>query len=262
MNSTRWLHHFHHNQTLHRQPEAEPCGDVRCPLDDATRRALARSLAHFQLGESGEGRHLLAWAARDPEAAADPGYREALRLFLEEEHAHARLLARVVGHLGGTLVRRHWSHRAFKALRRLLGLRFEIQVLVTAELIGLTYYRLLGQRVRDPVVEAACARFVRDERGHLSFHRDWLGGIQHGWLPAGKALWAWAFQAIFLAVEFAVWLDHGGALRSVGVRRELFTREARRECGRWLGALAAGEPAGSTFRVGEENALAWGPVTR
>lgn len=63
------------------------------------RRALLKSLATFQLGESGDGAHLRLRAERQ----SHPAYADAVDLFVAEEQEHARLLAEVLGRLGAPL---------------------------------------------------------------------------------------------------------------------------------------------------------------
>src|SRR5205807_5474865 len=130
---------------------------------------LARSLAHFQLGESGEGATLLTEARRT--WAEDPDYVAALVLFVAEEQEHARLLECLVARFGGALVDRHWTHACFRRLRRALGVGFEIQTLLIAEIIGTAYYRLL-RSTGDAVLRQVCELMLRDEVPHLRFHVD------------------------------------------------------------------------------------------
>jgi hypothetical protein len=135
--STAWLRHFERN----RRNRPEPDWQRPTPFPPPVAAGLARSLAHFQLGESGDGGTLLVEARRT--WADDPDYIAALALFVAEEQEHARLLAEQVVRLGGTLVTRHWTHGWFRRVRRALGVRFEIQTLLVAEIIGTAYYRLL-----------------------------------------------------------------------------------------------------------------------
>src|SRR4051794_19161648 len=162
MNSLQWLHYFEQNRT----DRSEPPWHLPIALDERAAAELARSLSHFQLGESGEGKFLLAQARR--QAPGDPNYERALALFIEEEKEHARLLEKLVVRFGGSIVRKHWTHALFRVARRALGLNFEIQVLVIAEIVGTAYYRLLGRRTRDPVLDEVCALVLRDEAKHIA----------------------------------------------------------------------------------------------
>jgi hypothetical protein len=201
---------------------------------------LARSLSHFQLGESGEGTYLLRQARH--RHGDDAAYREALALFIFEEKEHARLLERLVRRFGGRLVKKHWTHSIFRLVRRALGVSFEIQVLVIAELIGTAYYRLLAEHVADDVLRQVCDLVLRDEARHVAFHIDRLCADQAAWLPAERAFWQAQFQALFLAALQVAWIDHRSALREFQISTGDFQREARGECIRFLAALAFKAP--------------------
>lgn len=229
MDSIAWRAYFERNCLERVEP------DWSAPTLHAgpVARELARSLSHFQLGESGEGRCLLAEAQRRYSGDAD--YCTALSLFVREEQEHARLLVHLVQRFGGTIICRHWTHSAFRLMRRALGVHFEIQTLVIAELIGTAYYRLLQARSSDPALGQACALMLRDEAQHLAFHRDRFASDHVSWLPAERSLWAGQLQLFLLAAAEAAWLDHRGALLAVGATRREFLAEVRAEC---IGFLA------------------------
>ena len=231
MNSQHWLEYFQRNR--HDRPE--PTWNLAFPEDAATAAKLARSFSHFQLGESGEGRVLIAAAQRT--CVDDPLYAEALTLFIAEEREHARLLARLVERFGGRLITGHWTHLLFRALRRSFGLHAEVQVLVIAELVGTAYYRAIRARVRDVVVEQVCDLVLRDERAHVDFHAERFASWQTQWLPIEREVWALQFQAAFLAAALVAWCDHRAALHAIGVKRREFFRAARLECIRFLDGI-------------------------
>lgn len=235
MNSLAWLRYFEAN----RRNFIEPDHFAPLALTSEKRMLLAASLSHFQLGESGGGRHLFAQAARQVEE--DPDYIGALELFVAEEGEHARLLQLLVARFGGRLIARHWTHLLFRAARRALGLNFEIQVLLIAELVGTAYYRVLQRRVCDPILDQVCARILADEAQHVAFHRDHLRDVHAELLPAERAAWSLQFQLLFAAALQAAWFDHRLALRATGTRRDEFCTTARRECIAFLQALTEGK---------------------
>ena len=191
MNSKQWLTHYQNNRTN----RPEPKWNSPSPMDPPIQRLLARSLSHFQLGETGEGTVLTRQAR--VQAPDDRAYDEALELFIAEEGEHARLLERLVRRFGGETIRRHWTHALFRLVRHALGFKFEIQLLVIAELVGTAYYRLLHARTRDPVLEEACALILQDEAQHVDFHADWFGDFQSRLLPLERALGARNFSHCF-----------------------------------------------------------------
>jgi hypothetical protein len=187
------------------------------------------------LGETGEGKFLIAQArAQLPD---DSAYHEALRLFIAEEGAHARLLERLVQRFGAKTIRRHWTHTLFRLVRRALGFKFEIQLLVTAELVGTAYYRLLQARARDPVLDDTCRLILKDEARHVDFHADWFGDFQSRLLPLEREIWNVQFQLLFTMAAVVAWMDHRSCLKMIGVNNAEFFREARRDCIRFLNQL-------------------------
>jgi hypothetical protein len=224
MNSHHWLNYYQSNK----ESRLEPKWNLPSPLPRGLQDLLAHSLSHFQLGETGEGKFLIAQA--QAEVPDDLIYHEALRLFVAEEQEHARLLERLVQRFGGTIIQNHWTHSLFRLVRRALGFKFEIQLLVIAELVGTAYYRLLHARTRDPVVEEMCVLILNDEARHVEFHADWFGTYLSRLLPMEMTLWRTQFQFLFIAAACVAWFDHRAALSASGANRTEFFADARREC--------------------------------
>jgi hypothetical protein len=229
MNTSSWRRYYEINRLNRIEPEWE----TPCLLPEAQRRELAISLSHFQLGETGGGTFLLSHASK--ETTVDD--LAALSLFVAEEKEHARLLACLVRRLGGTLVERHWTHRLFKIARRAGGFRFEIQMLLTAEIVGTAYYELIKSRVDDPPLQAALGLMLHDEEGHVSFHLDRLRLRWREYLPVERTAWALQFQVLVLAALRAAWMDHGTCLKMLGCQWRDFSRQGRLAAIRFLDGL-------------------------
>jgi hypothetical protein len=217
--SSRWVRHYLAN----RLNRPEPDWNRPCHLPEDLRRSLAVSLSHFQLGETGGGSFLFKEAAR----ACDEDDIRALGFFIREEAEHARLLAHLVERLGGRLVRRHWTHRLFKLARRAGGFHFEIQMLLTAEMVGTAYYEMIDRGVQDGPLNEAIGLMLRDEAAHVAFHLDRLKVRWAGWLPLERAAWELQFQLLVLAALRAAWLDHGRCLRRLGFTWDGFRQRGR-----------------------------------
>lgn len=243
MNSPAWLRYFEAN----RRNFIEPDWSAPSPIAPELRTLLAVSLSHFQLGESGGGRHLFAKAAR--QALEDPAYVAALELFVAEEGEHAQLLRNLVERFGGRLIARHWTHLLFRAARRALGLNFEIQILLIAELVGTAYYRVLQRRARDPILDQVCVRILADEAQHVAFHLDHLREIHAALLPAERAAWTLQFQLLFTAALLVAWIDHRVALKATGAGRDEFFATARAECIAFLDGLSGAKSSGEVGLV-------------
>lgn len=231
MNSRQWLSYYQANK----MNRLEPKWNVPSPLRLDMQQALALSLSHFQLGETGEGKFLIAQACR--QIPDDLPYHEALRLFVAEEQEHARLLDRLVRRFGGRLIERHWTHSLFRLVRHFFGFKFEIQLLVIAELVGTAYYRLLQARTGDSVLEETCALLLSDEARHLQFHADYMGVFLSRLLPMEVSVLRSQFQILFVIATWVAWWDHRAVLLASGTNRREFSTEGRREGIRFLRQL-------------------------
>jgi hypothetical protein len=209
MSPINWLSYFKwnraHRSTIAWQPTLELAPHLRAPL--------IRSLQKFQVGESGEGRHLREHAAK----TGDANYAAAIELFIKEEQEHARVMACILSRLNAPLLEGHWSNRSFILMRRLFGLHQELMVLLLPEMIAKRYFRALHDGSTDPVLKAVFAQICHDEDGHVAFHIDYLHqAFKHLSLPtraAARCLWRILFRGACLVVI----LDHGRVLRAMGV---------------------------------------------
>lgn len=180
--------------------------------------AIVRSVQRFQVGESGDGANLIAKAEAD-----GPGdYALAAGLFVAEEQRHARLLAELLAAAGAPLIRSHWSDAFFVRLRRALGLRLELMVLMIAEVVALRYYRALRDGTDDPLVSAVAGQILADEERHVPFHCERLRIGFAELSPAMRWVTRKAWRTLFLGAALVVVADHGSALRHLGVTRARF----------------------------------------
>ena len=186
--------------------------------------SVARSLAIFQLGESGGGT-IVAQAANTRLPAIDQDYAEAVRLFVAEEHRHAHLLALCVRMLNGRLIRRNWTARLFVIVRRLIGLRTKVFVLLAAEVVGLSYYNLITSRLPDGRIRTFLQEIADDERAHLRFHCAFLSTQCVGLLR--RCVFRAAWRSGMAVAAIIVLLDHRAALRDLKIPQATLWRAWR-----------------------------------
>ncbi|HEX3757630.1 MAG TPA: hypothetical protein VHW23_02950 [Kofleriaceae bacterium] len=209
MSFGHWQRHFEHNQRRP-LPEVTPPAD----LAPAQRRALAWSLARFQIGEVGEGR-----IARDIWRVCLPGiddaYRVALGLFVKEEGRHARIAAEMVRALGGRLLTRSWSHGLFRFVRRQIGARTKLLMFFAAEVIAVGCYGLLAEALPASPLRAAMAQICDDERGHMAFHGEFFGAVA----PRGirRAIFLAAWSLVGTGAALLALAEHRRTLRAFGI---------------------------------------------
>jgi hypothetical protein len=105
-----------------------------------------------------------------------------------------------------------------------VGVQFEMLVLLLVEIVSTAYYRLIRRHCGDGPIDDMCRLILRDEIGHIAFHRARLGS-RH---PAGPSLaWRAMFHALGHACAAFLWLGHGKTFRTIGATRgELFRQVA------------------------------------
>ena len=186
--------------------------------------SLAKSLAIFQLGESGGGT-VVGQARQSQIRDIDDHYANAMQLFVKEEHRHAEILAICIRNLGGSLIRQNWTAKLFVFARRLIGLRLKVLVLLAAEVVGICYYHLLATRLPPTRLKSLLAQLVNDERAHLHFHTDFLRSQTHTALRRVVFICAW--RVTMAAAAIVVLIDHRQALRDLNLSTSTVLR-------RWL----------------------------
>ena len=215
MNCQHWIAHFRANKN----DRPEPDWSAPFSITGKRLRLLRNSLAEYQLGDGGgECRLVAADAEKYRGASGDAG--AVVDAWFAEEREHSRLLACAVTRIGGEFITSTPAFRLFYAIRRTLGVQFEMLVLLIVEIVSTGYYRVLRRHVGDEPIAAMCKLILRDEARHIDFHRDRLAA-RH---PRGVAtLWKWHFHLLGHACAWFLWLGHGRCLRALGgTRAELF----------------------------------------
>jgi hypothetical protein len=185
-------------------------------------KSLARSLAIFQLGESGGGT-IVAQSFCNSLQGLNEHYGTAMAYFVEEEHRHANILAMCVRLLGGNLIRNNWTAHLFVFARRLIGLRLKVVVLLAAEVVGICYYHLLAVHLPQSRLREQLLEIVEDERSHLYFHCDFLR-VQTPTVWR-KRLFVGIWRLVMVSASVVVLLDHRHAIRDLGIgKRQVLAR--------------------------------------
>ncbi|MEU5451266.1 MULTISPECIES: ferritin-like domain-containing protein [Streptomyces] len=217
-----WIRDFE-TARRERAGQGDPDWRTGVPLHPAIRRSVQR----FQVGEDGDGAELITKA----EAAGDAEYASAVRMFVTEERNHARLLALLLASGDAPTIASHWSDRIFVTLRRALGLRLELLVLMIAEVVALRYYRALRDGGEDALTREVAGRVLADEERHVPFHCHRLRRALRPLPAPARVLVTSGWRAALAAACLVVAVDHGPALRRLGVGRGRFAVEVVRSSG-------------------------------
>ncbi len=231
--SLNWRLHFEWNAKI----EPPIPWDTTDQLTRAEREAVAKSVQLFQLGESGEGNHLLQCSRRYADRTGDAEYHRALGLFVNEEGDHADMLGRFLDIHNIERLQSNWMNGLFRWVRHLAGLELSIMVLVSAEVIAQVYYAALRRATDSDVLRGICERILKDESAHVRFQCERLGQLAARRRPVGKATTRLIHTMMFWAAVLVVLWSHRRVFRRAGVSlRQCLTRHARRfhAANRWI----------------------------
>lgn len=209
-----WRHYFEWN----RDRAEEIPWDHDITVEPHLRQPLIESLRHFQLGESGDGLHIRQSAGR----TGDAMYAGNVDMFIAEEQRHSRWMGQILQKLNVPLLQQHWSNDVFIQLRRLLGLKHELLILLVAEMIAKRYFRALRDGTQDPTLRAVFSRILSDEEGHLAFHIDYLQRMFAPMSLLRRGLIRIVWRIIFRATCLVVIYGHGRVMRACGVSATQF----------------------------------------
>lgn len=160
-----WISYFEENHAQRLQIDFSQ----EKPLSEAERALIFPSVRAFQKGEGSDGAHLLKTVDAFLKNGGEPEYREAMVWFIREENRHSQYLKKYMDFYQEKALKRSFLDSAFRRLRKAMGLKCEVTVLVTAEMIALTYYDALANCTDSPVLKRICSQMLHDETPHIMF---------------------------------------------------------------------------------------------
>jgi hypothetical protein len=187
--------------------------------------AIARSLQGWQLGETSDGRHLRAAAARYAARVGDRDCLAAIELFIREEQRHGETLGRFLDLSEAGRVRADWGDTLFRAARYCVtNMEVWTTVVVMVETLALVYYNAIRRATGSALLRAICAQILCDEVPHLRFQCERLATLFRR--RSRFALWLTMLgqRLCFLVVLMLVWAGHRRALRAGGYTWQRFWR--------------------------------------
>jgi hypothetical protein len=231
-----WLNHFEHHA---RHPSGVPRG-LRSRLTPDDRRTIASSMATFQLGEQSGGHTLLKAAQGFAHARDNPALPRIFELLIREEQRHAAQLLAYMSENHIAPKRTDWTDQWFRRLRRLAGLELYLHVLISAELIGIVYYRALATATACPRLTMLCRVLVSDELAHVGFESQLLLSMRAGRAAPVRTLMRLSHRAFFTGTAGVVWLTHRALLRRAGSGANRFLHDCFSQYAFYLEPIEAG----------------------
>lgn len=218
--SSFWREHFSHNLAKQRIDWS-----IAPELSDDERSDILYSLKAWQLGETSDGRHLMAAARKYAVRINDPEYIQAVSLFIKEEQKHGSDLGRYIDLIGEHRARKDWGDTLFRKVRYLnTSMELWTIAVIIVESAAQIFYQALHDATKCPLLRRICTSILKDEAHHIKFQNERLWIIFQRKSFYAKAFSLLCYSVLFFFTIHAVWFGHARALKAGGVDRQEFMR--------------------------------------
>ena len=205
-----WERYFTHNDSKRLNI------DFSCEsgLTEKEKQLIFPSIRAFQKGEGSDGTYLIKSSEKYGNTA-----KRTVRLFVKEENFHSAYLKRYMEHYDVKSAKNSVLDSIFRKIRKLGGFKCEVTVLMTAEIIALTYYSALSECTSSPALKSICCQMLHDELRHIIFQSYNLSRI-------GVCCLDVPVRYLFMGItSITVWLAFGNMLRKGGYGFRRFVSE-------------------------------------
>ena len=177
-------------------------------LSKEERNCISCSIAKFQLGEYSEGQKLIEFCDKYSRKYEDKILKKITALFIKEEQAHSYILKRFMELNNIPILKSDWTDNIFRLIRSISGYELSITVLITAEIISLTYYNALSKATKNNLLKDICLKIIEEERKHVLYESMLLKNMRKQKMRISQLLIFFSHKLFFLCSVLLVLMDH------------------------------------------------------
>lgn len=216
--SHHWKNHFEVNLTRQRVD-----WNVKPAITEEEKKEILYSLKAWQLGETSDGKHLLAAAERYAVKNNDAVYPDAVKLFIKEEQKHGNNLGKYIDLLGEKRIQKDWGDTLFRKIRY-FNTSMEIWTIavIIVESAAQLFYKALHDATKCTLLKSICNDILIDESYHIQFQSERLKAIFEKKSFYAKAISLAFYQIFFFGTTHAIWFGHKRAFKAGGYSRKRF----------------------------------------
>lgn len=218
-----WIEYFKYNNA-HLTPLDYSLNNE---LNRGQKRLIFPSIKAFQIGEGSDGDHLTSVVKAFAEKSNYTAFPEIMRWFIIEENRHSQMLKAYLEAYGEECVQKLWIDNIFRGLRKMMGIECEVIVLVTAEMIALSYYDALADATESLLLKDICAQMLNDEIMHIVLQSDTLGRISNSRAEIINKLSRLVRKILMAATSSVVWKKYKDVFIKAGYTRKDFKGNCR-----------------------------------
>ena len=216
-----WKIHFRENLTKQRVDRK-----LRPTITAQEKENILYSLKAWQLGETSDGKHLLAAAARYADKIGDAEYVDAVKLFIKEEQKHGSNLGTYIDRIGEQRVKKDWGDTLFRKVRYLnTSMQLWTIAVIIVESAAQIFYQALHDATNCTLLRSICNDIIIDEAHHIKFQNERMHIIFQQKSFYNKAFSLLCYSILFFGTIHAIWLGHHKAFIAGGVNKKDFFRQ-------------------------------------
>jgi hypothetical protein len=220
-NSQYWINHFRANAT-----EKRVNWDIAPDITEEETAAILQSLQAWQLGETSEGKHLIAASTKYAMKIGDAQYLVAVRLFIKEEQKHGNNLGCYLDLIGKPRIKKDWGDSLFRHIRYFnTNMELWTVAVIIVESTAQIFYQALKDATKCTLLKQICTDILIDEAYHITFQTERLGLIYESNSNFSKSWRTVAYQGFFYATSALVWFAHKKLFKAGGITYDMYTKK-------------------------------------
>lgn len=219
--SNYWIGHFKVNATKKRID-----WNIKPNITADEVKTILRSLQAWQLGETSEGRHLIAASTKYAHKIGDTDYVDAVKLFIKEEQKHGSNLGRYLDEIDQPRIKQDWGDTLFRKIRYFnTGMEIWTLAVIVVESTAQIFYQALKDATQCDLLKQICTDILIDEAYHITFQTERLAIIYDGKPAFSKAWRKVAYKYFFFATSTLVWFAHQRLFKAGGNTYSLYKKK-------------------------------------
>ena len=216
-----WKIHFRENLTKQRVD-----WKLKPAITPQEKENILYSLKAWQLGETSDGKHLLAAAGRYAGKSGDGEYVDAVKLFIKEVQKHGSNLGQYIDALGEQRLKKDWGDSLFHKVRYLnTSMELWTIAVIIVESAAQIFYQALHDATNCQLLRSICNDIIIDEAHHIKFQNERMHIIFRQKSFYNKAFSLLCYSVLFFGTIHAIWLGHHKAFIAGGVNKKDFFRQ-------------------------------------
>lgn len=196
-------------------------------LTEEEKKLVFPSIKAFQIGEGSDGKHLSKTVKDFAERTNYHSFPEIMKWFIFEENRHSQTLKKYLDVYGTEVEQKLWIDNIFRFLRKLIGIECKVIVLVTAEMIALSYYDALSDSTNSKLLKNICEQMLNDELKHVVLQSDTLNRISLDRSKLVNNISRTIRKAMMSITSFIVWRKYKKVFEKGGYTKKLFKENCK-----------------------------------